>query len=230
MTFKPSRLIRLAEFGIWQFFVLTIIAMVIFPGGTLHDPSLDSYSFLKNFFSDLGRTLDFEGNTNPSRWVFTTTVSMVGISMMGFFIAMPSIFNHDVRFNRSRWIAVFFGMIAGLCYIGVGFTPYDILLPGHEVSVKLGFSAFLVASVIMTWMIYKSRYYPNVYGHIFIVFDVILFGYIIMIFYGPDARATESGMIIQVVSQKIVIYSEIICMVIQMRGARLILARSNAGN
>ena len=61
MQNRSDTLIRIAEFGIWQFFVLTIIAMLVYPGGTLHDATTDAYSFLNNFFSDLGRSRDFEG-------------------------------------------------------------------------------------------------------------------------------------------------------------------------
>ena len=57
-------------------------------------------------------------------------------------------------------------------------------------------------------------------------FDIILLFYIYMLFFGPDARASLQGLHQQVISQKIVIYSEIICMLIQMRGARRILASS----
>ncbi|MCP4123163.1 MAG: DUF998 domain-containing protein [Bacteroidetes bacterium] len=223
MNRKPQNLIRIAELGIWQFFILTIIAMFIYPGGTLHDATLESYSFLNNFFSDLGRTQDFEGNVNPARWVFTVTVTLVGLAMAAFFYALPAIFKRDDRFGVSKYITVFFGLIAGLCYIGVAFTPYDIRFSGHEYSVKIGFSAFLIMSVILTWMIYKSKYYPNIYGHIFIIFDLILLFYVYLLFFGPDARESYNAMVLQVVSQKIVVYSEIICMVIQMRGARRIL-------
>ena len=224
---KPQRLVFIAELGIWQFFFLTIIAMLLYPGGTLHDATLESYSFLNNFFSDLGRTQDFEGNVNPARWVFTISVSFVGFAMMAFFYAMPSIFKHDQRFDVLKYIAVIFGVIAGICYVGVAFTPYDIRLSGHEYSVKIGFSAFLITSLIMTWMIYQSKFYPNIYGHVFVIFDVILIGYVYLLFFGPDARESYNSMVLQVVSQKIVVYSEIVCMLIQMRGAGRILARAS---
>ena len=39
-----------------QFFVLTIVAMFLYPGGTHLDPSAAHYEFTRNFFSDLGAT------------------------------------------------------------------------------------------------------------------------------------------------------------------------------
>ena len=223
MSIRPRSLVHIAEIGILQFFMGTIIAMVVYPGGTLHSIEPDNYSFLNNFFSDLGRTHDFEGNVNPSRWIFTAAVIFVGGSMMAFFYAVPTIFEHDKRFKSLKYLVIFFGVIAGMCYIGVAFTPYDKFFTGHEISVKTGFTSFFIVSIIMTWMIYKSTYYPNIYGHIFIVFDVILLYYILLMFFGPDARASIRGLHIQVISQKLVIYSQIICMFIQMAGARKVL-------
>lgn len=223
MRNEPGTLVRIAEFGIWQFFVLTLIAMLIYPGGTLHDTGRETYSFLNNFFSDLGRTQDFRGQANPSRWIFTVTVTLVGLSMMAFFSAVPAIFQDRREFRTVKFVAVFFGVIAGLGYVGVAFTPYDILMDWHGYSVKSGFSAFFLMSILLTWMIYKSAWYPNIYGHIFLFFDVLLLGYIYLLFFGPDARESIQAMHLQVISQKILIYSQIICMLIQMRGARMVL-------
>lgn len=220
--------IRITEFGIWQFFILTIVAMVLYPGGTLHDAGPDTYSFLNNFFSDLGRTEDFEGNVNPSRWIFTTTVSIVGLAIMGFVLAMPAIFKHDKRFRILKYVAMILGVFAGFGFLGVAFTPYDIRFTGHEISVKGGFLAFFGFAVIMTYMIYQSRYYPNYYGHVFMIFNAILLYYILLLFFGPDARESLLGLHLQVISQKVLIYAQIICMLIQMRGARNILRLQSA--
>ncbi len=202
--------------------------MLLYPGGTLHDTTPDTYSFLNNFFSDLGRTQDFEGNINPARWIFTITASIVGISVIGFVLAMPAIFEHDKRFRYLKYLAMFTGLLAGIGFIGVGFTPYDIRLFGHEVAVKGGFMAFFFFAVIMTYMIYKSPYYPNSYGHIFTAFNAYLFYYILLLFFGPDARETLFGLHLHVVSQKILIYFQIVCMLFQMRGARKILQLQSA--
>ena len=50
------------------FVVLTAAAMFIYPGGTNTDKTTAGYSFLGNFFSDLGRTVARGGDMNtPSK-------------------------------------------------------------------------------------------------------------------------------------------------------------------
>ncbi len=201
--------------------------MIVFPGGTIHDIELTQYSFLNNFFSDLGRTEDFRGNNNPSRWIFTATLTIVGISMLAFFNAIPTVFKNDPRFEVLKYVTLVFGIIASICYVGVAFTPWDKFMLGHEISVKVGFSAFFIMSLILTYMIYKDMDYPDIYGHVFIFFNCILLGYIYLLFFGPDARETQQALGLQVVSQKIVVYAEIICMLFQMHGAVVVLNKQS---
>jgi hypothetical membrane protein len=47
-------------FGTLQFLVLTVLAMLVYPGGTIHHPEFEQYNFLYNYFSDLGRTYTFD--------------------------------------------------------------------------------------------------------------------------------------------------------------------------
>ncbi len=214
-------MLRVSELGIWQFFFLTIIAMAVFPGGTIFNSELKTYSFLNNFFSDMGRSVDFRGESNPSRWVFSLTLTLVAVGMACFFLAIPKIFKD--QFKVAKKAVLLFGLITAICYVGIGFTPWDIVLKLHESFVKIGFTAFLIMSLFMTFMIYKKEVYPNFYGHIYMLFNILLLSYILLIFFGPDPRADIRSLTIQVIGQKIIVYSEIICMLIQIRGARKVL-------
>ena len=40
--------------GIGLFLVFTTVAMIMYPGGTIHDSSTEGYQFFYNFFSNLG--------------------------------------------------------------------------------------------------------------------------------------------------------------------------------
>src|SRR6266487_2457768 len=54
------------------FFLLTGIAMLLYPGGTMTDPHRHGYAFFSNFLSDLGRTSTPSGQDNlASRLLFT---------------------------------------------------------------------------------------------------------------------------------------------------------------
>ena len=226
-TISDLKLIKIAKYGIWQFFVLTIVAMILFPGGTIHNADLTHYSFLNNFFSDLGRTEDFKGNVNPSRWIFTTALTIAGISMFAFFNAIPTIFKNYKRFDRLKYVTQILGLITSICYVGVAFTPWDKYILGHEISVKVGFLAYFILSLILTYLMYKDESYPNFYAHVFVLFNCTVFVYIYILFFGPESKETQRALSLQVISQKIVVYAEIICMLIQMHGAQLVLKKQS---
>ena len=54
-------LIKLPRLILGIFVVLNIIAMLSYPGGTFLDDATTGYSFTRNFLSDLGRTLSYDG-------------------------------------------------------------------------------------------------------------------------------------------------------------------------
>ena len=57
-------IIKMPKYSIIIFCILNIIAMILYPGGTLHDPDQIGYSFTRNFFSDLGTTISYSGANN----------------------------------------------------------------------------------------------------------------------------------------------------------------------
>ena len=66
--------------GAIQFVVLTLLSMYFYDGGTLHQRDLRGYSFLLNYFSDLGRTVDFRGESNePARTLFRIALSVLSL-------------------------------------------------------------------------------------------------------------------------------------------------------
>ncbi len=84
-------IVYLGIFGALQFLVLTTYGMWIYPGGTIHERSLESYSFLTNYFSDLGRTKTFRGELNTTcHLLFKSTLTISGICIILFFSILPS--------------------------------------------------------------------------------------------------------------------------------------------
>ena len=61
---KKLWLIKAPQFAIIGFLIFNILAMLTYPGGTLHDSSTVGYSFFNNFLSDLGRFISWDGSHN----------------------------------------------------------------------------------------------------------------------------------------------------------------------
>jgi hypothetical membrane protein len=65
------------------FIVLTTLAMLVCPGGTVEDNTLDKYYFLKKNFSDLGRINALNGELNlQSRAIFMTALILVALVIL----------------------------------------------------------------------------------------------------------------------------------------------------
>ena len=141
---------RLGIFAAIQFFILTTLAMWLYPGGTIHHPEYESYDFLYNYFSDLGRTRTFDGASNIiCHLLFKTALGISGICLILFFVALPSLF----KSNGSKaliLIASFLGILSGICYLGIANVPYNVDYWGHRTFVRTGFILFLFMSLFYT--------------------------------------------------------------------------------
>ncbi len=206
-------------FGCAQFFVLTSLAMLFYPGGTFIDPGRKGYSFFMNFFSDLGRTQTLLGApNNPSFTFFTIALSLAGFALILFYLAVPALLSGG---RVGRWLSLpgsVLGVVSGLSFMGVAFTPADLYLEPHKMYVNLAFTSFFLAVICHLPMIITHPTYPKVYAWVYLGFAVLLGIYLLLLFEGPSAN-TPTGLTIQATGQKIVGYAAIICAFIQGYGA-----------
>ena len=214
-----QRAFLLSGLGILQFFVVTLLCMFLYSGGTILQPELDVYSFTSNFFSDLGRTRTFTDQPNTLVFVlFTTTVVLAGLATVLFSVMFPTLFKGTKQYTAAI-VGAGFGVLSGLCYVGVGLTPWDVFFDPHILFVKVGFLSFLIGSLFIGYTMYRSAEYNNMYVWVYLVFICILIGYLYLLFFGPkDIKSAESIMT-QVIAQKILLYSQMLTMLVQCYGA-----------
>ncbi len=199
----------LAMIGTANFIICTVLGMVFYGGGSFFDPSSQYYSFTENFFSDLGRTTNHTGGSNMvSCILFIIALGGVGVMLIPMFIAIPAMMRKK---SIAQVLCVFgslIGIFSAICYIGIGFTPYDILGEYHGTFVQYAFvSALFMVLFTISGMLF-SKDFPNYYALALAIFEVILAWYVYNLFFGPD------DIIFGAVSQKIVVYSEIIALFI----------------
>ncbi len=205
--------------GAVQFVALTLLAMIVYPGGTMHHPDLETYSFLYNYFSDLGRTRTFSGADNGlSQGLFKTALTVGGLCLMVFFMALPALFRNKVA-KGFILIASFLGLIVGGCYIAIAHLPLNVDYWGHRFYVQTGFVAFLGMLIFYASAIVREPGYPRRYTFAIGLFGVILFIQIAIMFFGPRAWRSEEALFLQAVAQKVVVYAEILCMLYLSWGA-----------
>ena len=216
----------LTMIGCVLFVVLTLVAMLFYAGGTLVDPTTTGYSFLTNYFSDLGLTWSHARQQNTvSAVLFISALTMAGTGLILFFLAFPRFF------ASSRWgkllsvIGSAFGIVSGLCFVGVALTPANLVLEAHLAIMMWSFRAFTVAVICYTIAIFRQPDYPNVFGFIFVAFAVLLVLYVLLLIVGPPYDSPE-GITIQAVGQKTIVYASVTSIFIQAYGAKKLAGES----
>ncbi|MCA9933204.1 MAG: hypothetical protein H6662_08240 [Ardenticatenaceae bacterium] len=220
MNKREQRIYTLTMIACIQFVILTLTAMFFYSGGTLANPTHSGYAFFSNFFSDLGMIESHSGavNTTASA-LFTTALTLAGIGLVLFFTTFPHFFAQTRSGQVVSLLGSTFGVICGLSFIGIAFTPADKFIDAHTRFVYDAFTTFLVVVIFYSIAIFLHKTYPNVYAGVLLVFAVLLAGYLWLLFFGPDVQS-EAGLLIQVTGQKVIAYAAIIALLIVSYGAR----------
>ena len=208
------------------FFVMTILAMLLYPGGSVAVPESESYSFFLNFFSDLGQTHVGSGTSNaPSMLLFAIALTLVAFGLTAFFIAFSRLFSTSTIAVWLSRIAIVCGLIASVSFVGVALTPWNLYLQAHNVFVHWAFRSLLGAIVLLLISTFLEPGFGRRFGLYFAVFAALLTAYVGLLAFGPSA-ATPQGSIIQATGQKIIAYASILAILIESLAARKYLQRA----
>lgn len=205
--------------GCIQFIIVTALAMSIYEGGTYIDPSTSHYLFWYNYFSDLGRTVAHSGNINIfSCILFTIALSIWGLFQIPFYITFSRFFKKSKGLKNFSLIGSIFGVFAGIFYVGIALTPSDLVNLFHELFVFLGFGSIFLSIILYAIVIFKTENYANSYAFVFTISAVILGIYFVILLFTPNNH-TAVGLFIYVLGQKFMIYTLLLCGIIQGFGA-----------
>lgn len=195
--------------------ILGVAAMLRYPGGTFRDHSTRGYSLAHNFLSDLGMTVAHNGQPNGLGTVlFVVSLTTLVLAMGGCLVGLV---RRYARVPESRTLARAAGVVAlVVCasFIGVAATPEDRALSLHIALTRLAFRAFPLVALLMAL---ASRANPAIPRRVtigWVALTVVLAGYVVMLDFGPSTR-TASGLVAQVVAQKIVTVAAVLGIVFQ---------------
>ncbi|MBM4430542.1 MAG: DUF998 domain-containing protein, partial [Chloroflexi bacterium] len=197
----------------------------LYPGGSHTDHSSRGYSFFRNFFSDLGLTVTASGKPNTASAVlFFFALTVAGLGLAAYFLTAPQLFSQpdgkSPRLRRSLSLVVsLFGIVSGLSFAGVAFTPANLFRGVHIWFVLAAFEALPIAAAFYAVAVWLHPDYPRRYFWTYVVFALLLAGYVWLLFNGP-ARESAEGMVVQATGQKTIVYAAIVCMLIQSYGAQ----------
>jgi len=202
------------------FIILTLVAMLFYPGGTVTDPTTQGYLFFQNFFSDLGRTIARDGQANyPSAILFFISMFMAGLALVIFSVIYTGFFTRSRAARITSHIGAAFGVLSGLCFIGVAFTPANLLSTAHVQFVLWAFRLFPLVAGFFAAAILLEPGFPRRYALVLIGFTILLILYLLLLTQGPSPR-TPQGLVIQATGQKIIAYISILSVLVLSLGAR----------
>ena len=206
-------------YGLVIFFLCNITAMYFYAGGSFSNPEQSGYDFFRNYLSQLGMVRGLNGESNLISFrIWSSGMATTGLIFIIYYITLPTFF-------ETRKIAVigsFISVISCICFILTGITPVDVIFnlyhssnPAlsintiymhdfHKFVANNIFYFGLLSALIYSHVIYHSKKIDSIYGMGYYLFLVIIFLYVLILLYGPDPRSSESALIFQVTSQKIV--------------------------
>ncbi len=206
---------RLIAVGCVLFVMLTFAAMASYPGGSQFDPDATGYRFFENFYSDLGNTVTPRGASNlVSVVLFAVAMSVAGLAVAGFFFVFRSLLSGTWRGRALGNIAAFLGIFSAVGFAGVGFTPCNLWPYMHWICANVSFRILLLAVAVDSVALGLDRDTPRTCLWIFAGFGLLLAGYILLLKFGPS-MSTPTGRVVQVASQKVIIYSSILSIGVQ---------------
>jgi hypothetical protein len=204
--------------GCSAFVLLTLIAMLFYPGGTFTDPNSRGYSFFGNFFSELGMLRTHAGAPKPvSLVLFILAMFLASASLGLFFLALPRHFGCTPLARFFGGIGSILGMGSALCFIGVALFPADGNMTIHIQAVTWAFRLFPAAVLCYTIVMFHDKGFSYGWAWGLVAFLLLLVGYLILLETGPDIHS-DLGRIIQAVGQKIIVYASILTAILQSWG------------
>ena len=156
--------------GCLQFIIITIIAMLFYPGG---------YSFWDNFFSHLGFTKSANnGQPNTiSFMLFITTMTITAIFSIPFWLSIRTIFTETKKLRYTSWIGTIIGLTSCPFVILIALTPGDIMRAQHILVTMLFFLLFALAIIVYSIAILFNKEYENLYAYVGFAMAILLLLY-----------------------------------------------------
>ena len=228
-------LAKLPVLSIIIFYLFCFIAAILYPGSEkeIINFKSDYYSFTHNFLSELGCLKTNNDEANPeivkvdnttSMLLFNSGLILIGLTISLFYLNFKKFFNY-INDNKSckkvSLLTSMTGFIAGLMFAGIGVFPGDVSYYWHVFFANGAFLLLFFVSIFHTITIYLSNNITNIYSAGYLIFTICLLFYVYLLFYGPQINAytsyTEKQLMLQVISQKMIVIVFTLAMLSQVR-------------
>jgi hypothetical membrane protein len=140
-------------FGSLQFFLVTLIAAFVYPGG---------YNNFKYFLSDLGRVVAINGEPNTiSSMLFVLTIMITSFTLVPFWLILRTLFTNSTIEKGLSSLGSIAGLTAIPLLIGAALFPTDTQFEVHKFLARFFFFFFTIAILIYSIAILINQKYSN---------------------------------------------------------------------
>ncbi len=214
------RLSRLALMLGVAFVILLHAGMFTFPGGTLEDADAHGYSMTRNFLSDLGREFALNASENSgSAMCFTVSLSLASAALLCVAWMIPWQFESQVT-RRISIVASCLATIAAWFFLRTGWTPIDQHFEAHQSYAMLGFSALGISTFVHAIALFvQGSVSKTNAGALLVLFCAITLYLLLRQFDDERILLGSTWLFRQATAQKLVLYSSIACLFVQLRSS-----------
>jgi len=210
------------RWGILIAMMLTAGSMLLYPGGTFRDESTRGYSFTHNFLSDLGNTVAFNYQRNLAGSVLFGAGALVGVlSLAACIVATLRLLGDAPTARRFARLAAGVGVLTCVAFLVVGLTPADQAWQLHSVAGKLAFRSLPITTALLAIATIRDARFRKRAAAGWAVLTLVLVGLIAAAILGPKPD-TDSGLVTQVVMQKIMVMAILIALWVESGEADLV--------
>jgi hypothetical membrane protein len=211
----------LARFALALAVVLIVGSMMLYPGGTALDESTRGYSFARNFLSDLGSTVTFNGERNVVGAVLMGAAVIIGVLVLaGSFVGTVRSLSPSPRARIFARLAAVAGALVCAGFLGAALTPIDRAWRLHRLSSLIACHAFPAATALLAIATRRDGRFRTRATTGWVTLTLVLAGFIAVAYLGPS-MSTEPGLMTQVITQKIMAATALVVLWLEVREAEL---------
>lgn len=178
--------------------------MVRYPGGDPLDRARIGYSLTRNFLSDLGMTVAWNGELNrlgASLFVGSLLLLIAAVGTM--LVGLVGRYANTRRSRSFAWCGCAIGALSGIAFVAVAFTPENRFMALHVQSTLLAWQLVPVASAFLMLAAFFATGLTRATTLVLAALTAVLSAYAAMLQWGPSLAALP-GLRMAVIAQKIV--------------------------
>ncbi len=148
------------------FVIITFLIMLIYPGG---------YSFLGNYFSELGLTVTNGQPSMADYYLFSIACTSAAVCIVLFMLSMRTVFVETPLLKYLSWLGTMLGIVAAPFLSSLALFAGNVFPYQHGWSTILFFVLYSIAIVVYSIAILFNKSYNRLYSLVgFIVAAICL--------------------------------------------------------